>query len=271
MAAYVGLVAVGALSGRRGLPVAGIAGAALIRLGGTLDVLRLAPGRTIPAWWRIGVAWLALFIALSAGSGALREYVVEAFKNPSGSMIPTLQMGDRFFVSKRAGAPQRGDIYAFRMPQNPRVTYVKRLIGLPGDRVTICGDEVRLNDQPLRREPLAGRCEYEDSDELDPTAPARHSACTAFREWSGEQSYTVIHNVKTPAATDAPPECTTFQVPAGSVFVLGDNRDNSFDSRHLPGSYVPLASLVGKAWFVWYSRGRDGVRWERILSLLQTP
>lgn len=271
LAAYVGLVAVGALSGQRGLLVAGIAGAVLIRLGGAVDVVWLAPGRAVPPWWRIGLLWLTLFVALSAGSGALREHVVESFKNPSGSMMPTLQMGDHFFVFKRAGAPRRGDLYAFRTPQSPSTVYVKRLIGLPGDRVTICGDEVRLSDQPLRREPLAGPCEYEDSDALDPTAPARRSACVAFREWIGERSYTVIHNVKPQDVVEPSPECRSFLVPEQSVFVLGDSRDNSFDSRHLPSTYIPYSLLVGRAWFVWFSSGREGVRWERILSLLQTP
>ncbi|MFO0577744.1 MAG: signal peptidase I [Polyangia bacterium] len=269
--AYVGLVAVGALSGRRGLLVAGIAGAGLIRLGGAVDVARLAPGHRVPPWWQTGPLWLALFIMLSAGSGALRQHVLESYSNPSGSMMPTMQVGDRFFVFKRAGAPRHGDVYAFRTPQNPNTVYVKRLIGLPGDRVTICGSEVRLDDQPLRREPLAGSCQYEDSDPLDPTAPVRHIPCVAFREWIGERSYTVIHNGKPQGLADLHPECRTFQVPAESAFVLGDNRDNSFDSRHLPAVYVPYPLLVGRAWFIWYSGGREGVRWERFLSLLQTP
>lgn len=216
---------------------------------------------------------VAVIIAL-----LLRAFVIEAFKIPSGSMIPTLQVGDHIFVKKflygaripwtdiklfsHLREPRRGEIIVFVFPNDPEKDYIKRIVGTPGDSVKICGDEVRINDKPLRREPVAGPCEYEDFDEESPSDSWKRKSCLAFREWNGDESYTIVQSVKPalPPELQAVRECREFLVPRDSVFVMGDNRDNSYDSRFWPfGAFVHYRLIKGKAWFIWWSTGERAV------------
>ena len=221
---------------------------------------------------------LALF---AIAAWALRSLVIAPFSIPSGSMLPTMYIGDYLFVQKWpygysrysfpfqvpsfegrifADAPERGDIVVFRPPGQEESDYVKRVIGLPGDTIAIRGGVVRLNGRPLPRQ-SAGFAEIP----ISPNTPCRvvpgarplvrsvavgGSACLypAYRETlPGGPSYLTIDQVDTPRFDEVAPTV----VPAGHLFLMGDNRDDSLDSRFSPYEggigLVPLPNLVGRA------------------------
>ena len=220
---------------------------------------------------------VAVLIAL-----LLRAFVVEAFKIPSGSMIPTLQVGDHIFVSKfifgarlpfanvkvleHVREPRRGEVIVFIFPRDVEKDFIKRIVGIPGDNVQVCaGGQVLINGKPLRREPISGPCEYEDYDEDRPLGGWHKVRCTAFREWNGNESYVTVHNESSPPLPV--PMCNEWTVPSDSVFVMGDNRDNSHDSRYW--GFVPYENIKGKAWFIWWSAGeRSSVRLNRMFDTI---
>ena len=217
---------------------------------------------------------VAVLIAL-----LLRAFVVEAFKIPSGSMIPTLQVGDHIFVNKflygvrvpwtniklfkHVREPRRGEIIVFVYPVDPDKDFIKRIVALPGDTVQVCGGQVSLNGQPVHREVLPGSCEYDDYDEEHPSGSWHRVQCVAYSERNGNERYTTVHNQATAAASQS---CTTpTTVPPEHVFVMGDNRDNSHDSRFWGPVHYDL--IKGKAWFIWWSAGEHtSVRLERMFN-----
>lgn len=221
-----------------------------------IDAYRSAkrgPGAHV-GWGRWSVL-LVLFIAIkaveSAGMLYLRAQWLEPYSIPTSSMAPTLWDGDRVYVDKHPSTPyRRGDLVILRSPQDSAVTYIKRIVGMPGDKVEVLPTEVRINDRPLPRE---SRGTVGDK--------------THFLEWSETGSYLIQHGGQVPQ-----PKPTPVTVPADSVFVLGDFRDNSYDSRAF--GPVPLANLKGKPLQVWmsYDRSLRRIRWERIgLVLSPTP
>jgi signal peptidase I len=182
----------------------------------------------------------AIFIALLLAL-FIRTFVVQAFKIPSGSMIPTLLVGDHILVNKFVygvknpitgtvwiglGEPERQDVVVFRYPENPSQDFIKRVVGLAGDTVKIVNKQVYVNDMPVE-EPFAVIMDPE----VLPTARDNFGPIT---------------------------------VPADAVFVLGDNRDNSHDSRFW-GS-VPLRDIKGKAFLFYWSWDQENiaVRWGRL-------
>jgi signal peptidase I len=180
---------------------------------------------------------------------SLRQSVLEAFKLPSGSMLPTLEVGDRVYALKGASVrkPARGDIVVFASPSEPSQAFAKRVIGLPGDRVQIDGYRVRVNGTAL------------ESELADPSYIAAgpdpvHGEL--WRESLGSHRYRVLR-----VAARASRDALDVTVEPNRVFLLGDNRDNSLDSRHF-GS-VPVESLKGRVAVIWASFGEGGVRWER--------
>ena len=200
----------------------------------------------IPGAWQISGAYGLVFflcngLALPLLIDYVRTYQVEPFRIPSGSMAPAVLQGDLLFADKRynragwAGLPgghtsaiARGDIAIFTYPNDRTLKYIKRIIALPGDRVTIRSGEVQVNDVVL--------------------APSSPSPST---QGSDKQAMTELD----------------ITVAAGQVFVMGDNRSNSKDSRDF-GS-VPMQDVVGKARQVWLSIGPDGVRWQRLGKVLE--
>jgi signal peptidase I len=142
-------------------------------------------------------------------------FVVQAFYIPSGSMLPTLKPGDRIFANKfiyRFREPRRQEIIVFKWPVDPKRRFIKRLIGLPGDRVKIVEGQVYVNDKPLEE------------------------------DYTLERSYTDFPEVK---------------VPKGHYFMLGDNRNNSEDSRFW--GFVPQENIVGKAFVIFWPLNRMGL------------
>lgn len=197
----------------------------------------------------------------------LRSFLVEPFKIPSGSMIPTLVVGDFILVNKFAygiriplvnkkvidiGAPKRGDVMVFRYPEDPSLDYIKRVVGVPGDRIVYAGKRLLVNgvEQPrkampdyLHRERIHYSRQYleklggvEHSILLEDDAPAAipFTRPFPFRENCNYNN-----------------EGVTCTVPPGHYFMMGDNRDNSADSR--VWGFVPDQNIVGKAFFIWFN------------------
>ncbi|SEP99585.1 signal peptidase I [Ectothiorhodospira magna] len=180
----------------------------------------------------------------------LRAFVAEPFRIPSGSMMPTLLVGDFILVSKysygihlpvvrtrviNTGLPARGDVAVFRYPENPREDYIKRIVGLPGDRVAFYGKQLYINDVPVEQIFLS---RYEGSGS---------GAVMTGAHLMEERINGVSHQVL--LWPDRPSVEGEIIVPEGQYFTLGDNRDNSNDSRFW--GFVPEENLVGKALFIW--------------------
>jgi signal peptidase I len=235
---------------------------------------------------------IAILIAV-----VLRAFVVEAFKIPTGSMIPTLAVGDHIFVNKfiyglripftnswfaEWGTPQHGDVIVFRYPRDLSKDYIKRVVGVANDHVRVEGQDVWVNGKKLERAEPQNYEYIDEGEEEDTPSYGTTRLVLAFPEKSNGKnphSYTVIYKPSepmrlglpnngsilpgldcTPDRPEAEGECT---VQPGFVFVMGDNRDNSSDSR--VWGAVPTTYVKGKAMFVWWSRGpKSGVRWDRI-------
>jgi signal peptidase I len=217
----------------------------------------------------IGVAVLVALL--------LRAFVVEAFKIPSGSMIPTLEVGDHIFVNKfiyglripwthikfmEVRKPRRGEVIVFVYPQDESKDFIKRIIAVEGDTIAVDHDQVILNGKPIKRRQLPGPCVYPDAEEGSSQWEPRN--CTAYLEELDGVKYRVIQD-STHSASDRKP----IRIPPGHVFVMGDNRDNSHDSRFW--GTVPDTAIKGKAMIIWWSSGDpDGVRWRRFFDLVHS-
>ncbi len=205
----------------------------------------------------------------------LRSFLVEPFRIPSGSMMPTLLVGDFILVNKYAygirlpvtntkiieiGEPRHGDVVVFRYPANPSVDYIKRVIGVPGDEISYHDKTVFINGKPAPQTPIGV---YTGAG----SGARETGALEAVEQLDGVEHKILIH----PFAPDLPPGCTVLAagkvvVPEGHYFVMGDNRDNSNDSRCW--GFVPEENLVGKAFGIWmhWDTGRSGfpIAWDRI-------
>ena len=204
----------------------------------------------------------------------LRSFLFEPFRIPSGSMIPTLHIGDLILVNKyqygirlpvinkkviALGMPQRGDVMVFRFPHNPSQDYIKRVVGLPGDRVEYVSRQLTINGKPVPTKPLE-RYAYTEGD--------RFQYFAQYEEQLGATSHRVILSEGQgvpamrgfahthPQACDYSAAGVRCTVPAGHYFVMGDNRDNSEDSRFW--GFVPDENIVGRAFFIWMNFGNIG-------------
>jgi signal peptidase I len=248
-----------------GVVLLGIVVALALYAGSALHAFRRAkqaPSVALRSFQRPTV--YALYVAvgyvfvLEPVSAHARDRWLETFVVPSASMAPGILPGDRVFADKtvghRDGAKlERGAIVVFTDPNDPRLTFVKRVVGLPGDRIDITDASLRVNGSDL-------------------TLGAAHDDFAALhglkatREQGAHGPYTVLWPGDS-GAPEAPHPTTTYLVPSGSVFVLGDQRAHSIDSRVF--GPVPLANVKGIARQIWFSRApNEGVRWSRLGRLL---
>jgi signal peptidase I len=183
----------------------------------------------------------------------LRSFLYEPFRIPSDSMMPTLIQGDFIFVNKwryglrlpvlntrivEIGEPQRGDVVVFRKPSEPSVVFIKRLIGLPGDVIRVAGTEVLVNGAPSRIAP--GELYSGPKSEQYPFS-------RVGEERFGEAGHAILLDPARPGLEGE------WQVPPGHFFMMGDNRNNSRDSRFPEVGYVPEGNVIGKAEAIWLS------------------
>jgi signal peptidase I len=226
----------------------------VMHLGQAIDAALLDPADDRTEARYVAVAAIA-FVALGLFAVTLRAAWVEAFKIPAGSMLPALQVGDHMFVAKAAKQPRRGDVAVFRYPNDPRLDFVKRVVAVGGDTIEVRDNQLVLNGQPVPRVHVDEPCEYDDYVEDEGRWEKR--PCDAWDETLDGRTYRVFFDHNGGEHSTRP-----VTVPAGSYFVLGDNRDNSHDSRYW--GFVPSENIKGVARKIWWSQGPDGVRWGRI-------
>ena len=194
----------------------------------------------------------------------VRSFIFEPFRIPSGSMMPTLLQGDFIFVKKfsygmripvletkflETGEPERGDVVVFRLPTDPDVNYIKRVVGLPGDRITYDGHRLTINGDMVELE-------------RDTETP-NHEGSARFIEQLGDREHAIL--ISNPGYTIRD---GVYEVPEGSYFMMGDNRDNSRDSRFIGA--IGEEYLVGEAVFIWMNMdGLSWPKWSRIGTSIQ--
>jgi signal peptidase I len=217
-------------------------------------------------WW---LDWTAGLFPVIIAVFVLRSFLFEPFKIPSGSMIPTLLVGDLILVNKytyglrlpvlntkltNGTPPARGDVMVFRYPPKPSLDYIKRVVGVPGDEVAYLNKKLTINGQPVSKSQLP---EFFDEDAM--------RYFKQFEEALGEKKHRLLINTDAPAFVPAVDpyefkencrysvEGVVCKVPEGHYFMMGDNRDNSLDSRYW--GFVPDKNIVGKAFLVWMNFG----------------
>jgi signal peptidase I len=221
-------------------------------------------------WW---LDWTAGLFPVILVVFLLRSFLFEPFKIPSGSMIPTLLVGDLILVNKyHYGVrlpvinkkiianhdPKRGDVMVFRYPVDTRVDYIKRVVGLPGDEINYSNQKLSVNGQPV---PMKSLGDFYDEDSL------RYAPM--FSEAFGTDEHRILVDPRRAAYNGPEPKSfpmhencrytadgVTCKVPPGHYFMMGDNRDNSQDSRFW--GFVPDENIVGRAFFVWMNLGNLG-------------
>ncbi|HKO66161.1 MAG TPA: signal peptidase I [Burkholderiaceae bacterium] len=222
-----------------------------------------------PAWLEYTASFFPVILVVFL----LRSFLFEPFRIPSGSMVPTLEIGDLILVNKyeygirlpvinqkvvELGQPKRGDVMVFRYPLNASQDYIKRVVGLPGDRIEYVNKQLTINGQAV---PLEKIEPYYD--------PERLRSYPQFVERLGETPHRlIVDDLVSPGMGREAPGNThpgacqysgsgvVCQVPPGHYFMMGDNRDNSEDSRFW--GFVPDENIVGRAFFIWMNFGNMG-------------
>jgi signal peptidase I len=242
------------------------------------------PAQKKPGWWRgLGnlVLGLLLLLLVAAVFLGFKSLLYQAFNIPSGAMKPTLLIGDYVVVSKYAygfsryslpfaspmfsgrvfaAQPRYGDVAVFRLPRDPSTDYIKRVVGLPGDRIQMIHGLLHINGTPVKREQI------EDFVETDENGRA-----SRIKQWRETLPNGAVHATLDLMDEGFYDNTPVYAVPPGNYFMLGDNRDNSADSRALSQvGYVPFENLVGRAARIVFSSDREShannfsVRFERI-------
>jgi signal peptidase I len=230
------------------------------------DVVMARQRLLMQPWW---LDWTAGLFPVIIAVFVLRSFLFEPFKIPSGSMIPTLLVGDLILVNKftygirlpvintkltQGTPPARGDVMVFRYPPKPSLDYIKRVVGLPGDEVAYLNKKLTINGQPVSKVPVS---DFFDED-----------AMLYFKQFEEDlqgRKHRLLNDDSRPAfvpgVEDFPfnencrysVEGVVCKVPQGYYFMMGDNRDNSLDSRFW--GFVPDANIVGRAFFIWMNFG----------------
>lgn len=256
--------AVAALEANDAQRRAGLAERGITQVDGDLSEARTR--LIMQPWW---LDWTAGLFPVIAVVFLLRSFLFEPFKIPSGSMIPTLLVGDLILVNKftygvrlpvintkltEGNKPQRGDVMVFRYPPKPSLDYIKRVVGVPGDEVAYLNKKLTINGKPV---PKAALPEFFDEDVM--------RYFKQYEETFDARRFRLLNDDDRPAfvagAEDFPfkrncrysVEGVVCKVPEGHYFMMGDNRDNSLDSRYW--GFVPDRNIVGKAFFIWMNFG----------------
>ena len=233
------------------------------------DVEQAKSAALAQPWW---LDWTAGLFPVIVAVFMFRSFVFEPFKIPTGSMIPTLLVGDLIVVNKfhyglrlpvinvkvtEGQTPKAGDVMVFRFPPNPTQDYIKRVVGVPGDEVAYMNKRLTINGKPMAATDLPNFLE-EDSMRYFPQ----------FEEQLGGGKHRMLNSETAPAGVDEQQvmafpnrdncrysvEGFVCKVPEGHYFMMGDNRDNSLDSRYW--GFVPDKNIVGKAFFIWMNFGK---------------
>ena len=231
------------------------------------------------------VIFHALIIAV-----LIRTLLVQPFNIPSGSMKSTLLIGDYLFVTKFSygythysipfsphlfsgrifgSQPQRGDVVVFRLPKDTSTDYIKRVIGLPGDRIQVLDGVVHINGQPVKREKADDFVEVEEG-----------LRATPVKRWKETLPNGVSYDVLDLVTSGPGDNTQVYTVPPDEYFMMGDNRDNSTDSRFSQVGTVPFENLIGKAQLIFFSvyegeraweiwRWPFSVRWSRLFTVVR--
>ena len=217
--------------------------------------------------------WVEPFLIAAVVALFIRQFIVEAFKIPSGSMIPTLTIGDHLLVNKFIYGPRipftdtrlfswkeprRGDIIVFKYPENEDKNFIKRIVGLPGDKIQITAGKLFIKDQPIPLRDMGPSPEGDHEGGFSGFTPR------LMEEQLGDVSHRLQYLQEQTDKKFGP-----ITVPQSSVFVMGDNRDNSQDSR--VWGFVKFNKILGKALIIYWSwDGNDRwLRWERIGNLIK--
>ena len=202
-----------------------------------------------------------------------RSFVAEPFNIPSGSMVPSLLVGDYLFVTKYSYGysrysfpfgiapiqqrvlagdrkPKRGQVAVFRLPSDTSVDYIKRVVGLPGDKIQVRRGVLHINGKPVERRMIGNGVQPNSHD---------RQIITMYQETLPEGGIHLIQEISDQQAYDNTNE---FVVPSGHYFMMGDNRDNSRDSRSSSVGFVPLENFIGEAKFLFFSHNQSAHIWE---------
>jgi signal peptidase I len=202
---------------------------------------------------------------------AIRTFAYEPFNIPSGSMKPTLLVGDYLFVSKFAygysrhslpfslplfdgrifgSLPERGDVVVFKLPSDGHTDYIKRIVGLPGDKLQVQGGILHINGEPVQRTHIANF--YDDDGTSNGALPQYEETLP------NGKTYDVLDLMAHGSLDDT----RVYEVPEGHVFAMGDNRDNSLDSRVDGVGFIPIENLIGRAEIIFFSTNGSARFWE---------
>jgi signal peptidase I len=233
------------------------------------EPLSTTASETQGGWWEtIKIIFQALLIAL-----VIRTFFFQPFNIPSGSLIPTLLIGDYLFVSKYsygysqhsfpfssvpvpgrvwASEPKRGDVAVFKLPRDNSTDYIKRVVGLPGDRIQVIQGVLHINGSSVREERIGEQ-------PVDLGAGYRGRAVAYWETLPGGTRHQ-IHKLNDGRGLYN--NTNVYQVPAGHYFMMGDNRDNSTDSRDESVGYVPFVNFVGRAELIFFSIDERSAAWQ---------